>query len=178
VANESPASSLPWKKRQEIPDPQILEAAAQFEAARRLLDKQPPYTGILLPLMHSASMVIELSLKSLASELVYTPLENDACGSTVTAKPAVRRHRLIELFEVIDPILRDGLVSAYQKALERGLQDDLQHCEGLFEASRYPFEAKHDFARYEINVVCSLSSFLFRHVSSLEPTELIEWHSR
>lgn len=122
-------------------------------------------------------MVIELCLKSLASELVYTQLDNEPSGSLVTAKPTVQRHKLGELFNAIDPILREGLTRGYQESAGCALLDDLQHCEGLFEASRYPFEAKHDFARYEISVVSSLSAFIFQHVSLLEPTELIEWNS-
>ena len=33
---------VPWSKRQEIPDPQILDAADQYEATRSLLAEQPP----------------------------------------------------------------------------------------------------------------------------------------
>ena len=37
--------------RQEIPNPQILDAADQYEEARKLLAEQPPGSGVLLPLM-------------------------------------------------------------------------------------------------------------------------------
>jgi len=44
-----------WRKRQEIPDAQVRDAADQFEAARKVLDAQPPGSGILLPLMNTAA---------------------------------------------------------------------------------------------------------------------------
>ncbi len=41
--------NVPWSKRQEIPDAQVLDAADQYEEARKLLAKQPPGSGVLLP---------------------------------------------------------------------------------------------------------------------------------
>lgn len=52
----------PWTKRQEIPDPQVLDAADQYEEACRILAGQA--SGILFPLMNVASMAVELYLIS------------------------------------------------------------------------------------------------------------------
>ena len=57
-----------WESRREIPNPQIRDVADQYEQARQILSMQPPGTGILLPLMNTASMAIELYLKCLAGE--------------------------------------------------------------------------------------------------------------
>ena len=59
--------TTPWRKRQEIPNAQVRDAAEQYEAARKLLT-QPPGSGILLPLMNVAAVAIELYLKSLSAK--------------------------------------------------------------------------------------------------------------
>jgi hypothetical protein len=65
------SSAQPWTKRQEIPDPQVRDAADQFEPARELLWAQGPGSGLLCPLMNNASIAIELYLKCLSAEKVY-----------------------------------------------------------------------------------------------------------
>jgi hypothetical protein len=50
--------------------PQIRDAADQFETARQLLDAQPPFAGLLCPLMNTAAVAIELYLKCLLAEKV------------------------------------------------------------------------------------------------------------
>ena len=62
---------VPWSKRQDIPDPQILDAADQYEAARKLLAEQLPGSGVLLPLMNTATVAVELYLKCLSAELIH-----------------------------------------------------------------------------------------------------------
>ena len=71
--------------RQEIPDPQILDAANQYESARRLLSAQPPGSGLVWPLLNTASVAIELYLKCLSAEKVYTDAGEG--WSKVSAKP-------------------------------------------------------------------------------------------
>jgi hypothetical protein len=42
----------PWRERRNVPDPQVLEAANQFDNARQLLDAQPAFSGVLYPMMN------------------------------------------------------------------------------------------------------------------------------
>src|SRR5258708_4302352 len=39
-----------WKERQEIPDPQVKDAADRYEDSRRILEAQGPGSGVRLPL--------------------------------------------------------------------------------------------------------------------------------
>ena|ERR1051325_693676 len=71
-----PSSKTPWKKRREIPDPQVQDAAEQYDDARQLLQQQPPGSGVLLPLLNMAAVAVELFLKSLSSELVCVPVDS------------------------------------------------------------------------------------------------------
>src|SRR5690349_8739778 len=80
---------VPWSKRQEIPDPQVLDAADQYEEARKLLAKQPPGSGLLLPLMNTAAVAVELYLKCLSAELIYIEDEHMPEVSRVYAAPTI-----------------------------------------------------------------------------------------
>jgi len=87
-----------WRKRQEIPDPQVRDAADQFESARKLLDAQPD-SGLLLPLMNTAAIAIELYLKCLSAEKVYT--DSGEGWSKISAKPAIHCHVLTTLLDEV-----------------------------------------------------------------------------
>jgi hypothetical protein len=98
VANE-------WKMRQEIPNSQIRDAAEQFMSAWKLLEKEPPMSGLLLPLVNTAALTIELYLKCLSSEVIYTPDDEMEGISIVTAEPPKiegrHSHTLVEIFNKI-----------------------------------------------------------------------------
>src|SRR5215831_18321384 len=79
------SSNQPWKKRMQVPDPQIKDAAEQYDDARQLLQQQPAGSGLLLPLLNTSVIAIELFLKSLSSHLSYTPVKDVAGLSTVHA---------------------------------------------------------------------------------------------
>jgi hypothetical protein len=70
-----PTNAQPWKKRREIPDMQVLDAAEQYDDASRLLDAQGAGAGVLLPLMNAAIISVELFLKSLSSESVFVRID-------------------------------------------------------------------------------------------------------
>ena len=94
-------SDVPWRKRQEIPDPQILDAADQYGEACKLLDEQPPGSGVLLPLMNTAAIAVELYLKCLSAELIYVEDDQMPEVSRVYAEPARREHNLLALLRAI-----------------------------------------------------------------------------
>src|SRR5258708_618026 len=103
------ASKQAWKKRSEIPDLQILDAAEQYDEARQLLYQQPPGSGVLLPLLNNAAVVVELFLKSLSSELIYLPVKGFDGLSKVRAEPELKHHKLVELFDGISDDIRRQL---------------------------------------------------------------------
>lgn len=166
-----------WKSRRKIPDPQIRDAADQYEAARQLLEEQPPGLGVLLPLMNTAAVAIELYLKSLASETVHVPCDDGLGGHMVHSEPAIRGHILVQLFDKIQDDVRYDLAQAYEKnkSASGSLRDDLAQLEGAFMRTRYPFEPKADLSVIDLKGLMSLSSFLRKFVVALEPRETIQW---
>jgi hypothetical protein len=64
---------LGYKKRQQIPDQAVLNAADQYEEGAELLWDVPPELGISLPFVSSTMIAIELYLKSLCSALEFRP---------------------------------------------------------------------------------------------------------
>jgi hypothetical protein len=127
-------------RRQEIPDPQVRDAADQFETARQLLDAQPPGSGMLCPLMNTAAVAIELCLKCLSAEKEYTDAGRG--WSMVSATPHFG-HGLTALLDKIEGDLRDELDRAFLAEFPASwgsFRAALEQCEGTFEASRYQFE--------------------------------------
>jgi hypothetical protein len=169
----------PWKKRKEIPDPQVQDVAEQYDDARQLLLQQPPGSGVLLPLLNAAAVAVELFLKSLCSELKYLPVAGFEGLSTVRAMPEVRRHGLIELYKQIPEDIRDQMETCFANSslsrIKTTLQDTLAQYEGLFNTSRYPFEPTADLSKYPLMLLMELSEFLRAFVCSLEPVDRIEW---
>jgi hypothetical protein len=165
----------PWRRRQEIPDAQVRDAADQFEAARKVLDAQPTGSGILLPLMNTATMAIELYLKSLSAELVFTPIDDAIGGNRVTVAPAFG-HRLTALLEKVPADVRGGLEHAFtNRSGGLTLHAAFERCEGAFAASRYPFELGAHLSKYPLDLLMNCSAFLCDYIGALEPVDRIEW---
>ena len=117
-------SDVPWSKRREIPDRQIVGAADQYEKACRLLLAQPPESGVVLPLINSAALSIELYLKSLSAERIYTRDIMMPEASAVTAYASVADHSLRPLFKAISDDVREMLIEAYDENLRLELNED------------------------------------------------------
>jgi hypothetical protein len=175
----------PWIKRQEIPDSQFLDAADQYEEARKVLAELPPGRSVLLPFMNTASMAIELYLKSLSAELIHVKDELMPAVSRVYAEPAIMGrggHRLVRLLDEIPDGVRTALVTAFDAEFERTWGVDvrrvLTELEGAFEASRYSFEYGTDITRYNLGHLMGLADFLGRFARSIPPTDRIAWKKR
>jgi hypothetical protein len=173
---------VPWSKRQEIPDPQVLDAADQYEEARKLLAEQPPGSGVLLPLMNTAAMAVELYLKCLSAELIHVEDEQMPEVSRVYAAPAItsgQGHGLVALLNTMPPDVRRSLINAFDAELRARWNKDLQRVlaelEGVFLATRYPFEHGIDITRYNLEHLMGLADFLGRFARSVPPTDRIEW---
>lgn len=169
---------MPWTKRQEIPDPQILDAAQQYESACKLLDEQPPGCGVLLPLMNTAAIAVELYLKCLSAELIY--IEDDLMPeiSRVYAAPE-RGHGLVALLDAIPSGVRDLLINAFANEFgafrNKDLRSVLTEFEGAFQVTRYPFEYGFDIRHYNLTGLVGLTDFLGRFAKRVPPQESIEW---
>lgn len=173
---------VPWSKRQEIPDPQVLDAADQYEEARKLLAGQPPGSGVLLPLMNTAAMAVELYLKCLSAELIHVEDEQMPEASQVYAAPVItsgQGHNLVDRLNAMPPDVRRSLINAFDTEFKASWNKDLQSVltglEGAFQATRYPFERDMDITRYNLNHLMALAGFLSRFARSLPPTARIEW---
>lgn len=163
----------PWKKRWTIPNPQVRDAADQFDGARLLLDKQPSPSGVLSPLLNNAAIALELYLKCLGAVSVYTPAPGSVV-SRVTAKPLIC-HGLIDLLEEIPQDIRESLESEYAAAhTNRALRGDRRQYEGLFTASRYPFEKNKDIREYPPRCLMDLCSFLGDFTANMKEIDRIE----
>ena len=171
----------PWRKRQEIPDAQIRDAADQYEAARKLLADQPLGLGVLLPQMNVAAMAIELYLKCLSAELVHTPVDDFPGLFLVSATPALtgrEGHKLSALFGQLSDDLKQDLEASFQseysKAVGQTFLEVLKRCEGAFATSRYSFEHGKNVSKYPLGELMFSAEFLSRFVSKLPPKEYIE----
>jgi hypothetical protein len=142
-------SDVGWRKRREIPDRQIVGAADQYAAACELLE---PRRGVLLPQINAAAVSVELYLKSLSAERIYTADADMPEMSVVSTYPAKASHSLREQFGEISEEIRDQLIAAYNTKLRPELKDDLETAlkkiDGAFSASRYPFEPGADVSKY------------------------------
>ena len=169
---------VPWSKRQEIPDPQILDAAQQYENACKLLDEQPPSRGVLLPLMNTAAVAVELYLKCLSAELIYVEDDLMPKSSRVYAAPEIG-HGLVALLNAMHQDTRDSLNNAFNAEIKarwnKDLRSVLKGLEGAFSATRYPFEYGTSIRRYNLTELIELTDFLGRFARRLPTKNDIEW---
>ena len=144
------------------------DAADQFDDARLLLDAQPAGSGVLLPLMNSAAVALELYLKSLGAVTIHTPTPGFPRFSKVTARARTKGHDLVGRLKAIPNDVRQSLEREYEvECPGRVLQDDLQTYEGLFAASRFPFEKDHDIRHYPLHPLMELCSYLRNFVATM-----------
>ena len=122
-------------------------------------------------MINVAAVAIELYLKCLSAERVYESIGGGV--STVSAAPAEQSHRLKKHLDNAGPDLGKDLDRAFRaqsvQYCNLPFRDALILCEGAFEASRYPFEAKHDIRKYSLELINSCSQFLGEFVTKLEP---------
>ena len=167
---------VPWSKRQEIPDPQIRDAANQYEEACKLLDREG--RGVLLPIMNTAAMAVELYLKCLSAELIYVEDDLMRKVSRVYASPK-KVHGLVALLDAMTQDVRRSLIRAYDAKIKtrwnKDLRSVLTELEGVFAATRYPFEPDMDIRRYNFTELMELVDFLGRFATQLPSKAYIKW---
>jgi len=169
----------PWYRRRKIPDPQVRDAADQFESARQLLWAQPPGSGLLYPLVNTATMAIELYFKCLSVEKVYSGAGE--AWATISAKPSMYTHVLTTLLDNLDGHLRQELERTFlgKHSAFGGLsfRDALSQCEAAFQGSRYPFEPGSDASKFPLGLLMACSHFLQQFVASVRTKDRILWGS-
>lgn len=166
------------KFRQEIPDPQIKDAAEQFKAAADILIENPPGSGIVLPLINVSAMAIELYLKCLAAQNIYTPeSDTELSGYIVTSKPMEGSHKLVSLFNQINKQIKSKIEKEYANNFSEDnykFVEMLASLENSFVESRYPFEQNSDITRYSIRDLKRVYRFLDKFVANIKPLERIK----
>lgn len=173
---------VPWRKRQKIPDPQILDAADQYMEAHKLLKErsEQPGSGVLLPLMNTAVMAVELYLKSLSAEAIYVEDDQKPEVSHIYAEPARGGHNLVVLLKAMPPDVRGSLIKAFDTEFGTRWNKDLRSVLGEFkkvlEETRYPFECGKDITRFDLMKLMELADFLGGFVRGLPWKECIKWN--
>jgi hypothetical protein len=163
-----------WKERQEIPDPQIKDAADQYEESRRILEAQGAASGVLLPLLNNSMVAVELYLKSLSGRKIYRPVENSD-WSQVYAEPRKEGHVLEDLLAAIPDEFREPLEREFWERYSMKLPETLLSYEGLFKKSRYPYEEQSELGGYPLGPLMTCSAFLHGFVAQMQPVERIQW---
>jgi len=163
-----------WKERQEIPDPQVKDAADQYENSRRILEAQGAGSGVLLPLLNNSMVAVELYLKSLSAKKIYRPVENSD-WSEVHAEPKKAGHELSKLLAAIPDEFREPLEREFRERHGVELPVTLSDYEGLFNKSRYAYEEHCDIGKYPLSPLMTVSAFLRDFVAQMQPVERIQW---
>ncbi len=159
MANPIPA---PFR---EVPDGQILDAANDFLTAFSALAQSLPGGGVLYGALHCGAIAIELFLKAWTAEQVEVP-HDDGLGAMVFARAVDKGHALVARFNSAPVQFREAFGRECQSSeILRDLGEPvpvLERFEGLFAASRYPFEPAHDIRRYSVEQVAACIDALAR----------------
>ena len=91
---------------------------------------------------------------------------------------AAPEHGLVALLDPMTPDVRDSLIQAFDTKFgacwNKDLQRVLTELEGVFQATRYPFERGMNITRYNLAKLRGLADFLSRFVRSIPLTHRIE----
>lgn len=163
----------PWTERLEVPDPQVFDAAIQYDKARQILDGE-----LLFPFLNVSAMAIELFLKSLASKRVEFSVDDVSGINRIHAQPLEKHHRLEELFDAIDSEIARELEMAFQQPKQAlgglSLRGVLRDLEQLLLRSRYPFEQGKPITDYDLRSLRAMCDFLRNTILAMEPRLYID----
>ena len=157
----------------EIPNPQIADAAYQYEEVARLLLRQLPQHNCVLPLLTIAAFAVELFLKSLNAKTVYISLEEELGEGAyrLSAKPIAQGHRLKQLFDKLPDDIKSRLeVFCNSSAIGRRfatIGSALEQFNGMFVDSRYIFEQGKTLGNSSIEGLVDLASFFREFVDQV-----------
>lgn len=115
-----------------LPNMSILGFADTYFEAGGLLYDEPPGRGFYLPATNLLCHSIELYLKSVINPASFRPTHHGVFKEETDRRGS---HQLSDMLSELIPEYRETLTDA-RSTLER----ELTSLEGLFQASRYPFE--------------------------------------
>ena len=154
----------------EIPNQQILEGAKYYSHAHQILD-QSGSDLVLLPAIHCAAIAMELYLKSLCGQNIYTPSPFAQDVEVVTAT-SPHGHCLPSLYDKAPQDFQNKLDKEafanerLRTYLEQGptgvtpdgfFRDVLDKLDGrLFTPSRYPYEAGKSVSGLPLGVISDI----------------------
>jgi hypothetical protein len=154
----------------EIPNQQILEGAKYYNQAHGMLDKSGS-DCVLLPAIHCAAIAMELYLKSLCGQNIYTPSPFNRDVEVVTAT-SPHGHCLPSLYDNAPQDFHDKLnkeafaIERLRSYLGQGptevapdgfFRDVLDRLDGrLFTPSRYPYEAGKSVSGLPLDVISDI----------------------
>lgn len=163
-----------------IPNDQVVSAARQFRQMADYLYERIAEHNCVSPLLMIAAFGIELYLKSLNSRIVYSQDEllKSLGGYQVTAEPLRTGHRLVELFDAIDPQFRDELenmfvTGQYRIAGQTTIRAALQQYNRQFEEARYYFEDTSGKQGASITGLVQLLRIIANHIEKMEMREYV-----
>ncbi|WP_444463935.1 hypothetical protein [Rhodobacter capsulatus] len=122
------------KPFQTLPNEGILGFAETYLEAGNLLYRQEIGNGFYLPATNLLCHAIELFLKSLINPGEFQEIDADGIYLHINY-PTSGGHRLGDLFRKVTPCFKQPLLSK-----RANLCEELERLEGLFQATRYPFE--------------------------------------
>ena len=167
----------PWKRRYELPDGSVHEAAGQFrDATQLLLARLEQENDVLLPFLNVAAVTIELYLKSLSTDLNF--VVQDGGGDIVYSAPNNHGHEPSVLLKGVSPEVRHRIEEAFGAWPGSGGESLAQRCgsyDRLFSGSRYSFEEGQNVSGIRLSRLMDLIEFLKTFVDHLPPEERIEW---
>ena len=124
---------------QELPNPVILDVAhSYFDCGKKLYDEMvnEPAQGLYFPSVNLLCHSIELFLKAMSNPIDWE--QNGSVYMGFTTKPK-NGHNLMAAFSFIDCSFKKTIISR-----KCSLVADLERLEGVFQASRYPFEKENE----------------------------------
>ena len=165
MARRTQGQPAPYR---ELPDPQVLDAASQYAHGFDILITLPPGSGVLLPAMHSGAIALELYLKAWGAEQIEVDAGTGTGIVTVHARPAaVGGHGLEALLGETPQSFRDALEPLM--APFGGSVAAVRSFEGLFVASRYPYEEGRDITQFSLDALTSLVHALREATQATRP---------
>src|SRR5262249_18515335 len=127
----------------EVPDPQVLGTAREYDTAFFALIELGPGAGVLLPALHCGALALDLFPKAWTAHQVEV-LDEDDLGVTIYADVDEHAHGLAERLQSTPEEFQKNLHARFRATpcLESigSAGEVLKGFEGLFVASRYPYE--------------------------------------
>jgi hypothetical protein len=140
--------------RTTLPNLTVIGFARTYFEAGKLLYEQRQGTGFYIPAGNLLCHAIELYMKALTNEAKWEPTEGG--GYKEVTERSKSWHNLYDMLEKMDPHFRESLLAG-----RASLSEDLKDLDGLFQATRYPFEKSNKDKLGNVGTAFSVAEFLY-----------------